>query len=162
MISLSDFTSPFFQLSPSPQKLIFPHAHTLVFLITELPDCLSAPYTHHQQVTTESLWPFYNMSCWSSHFVLPAQEYNRLIIDHDATEKAKAVLLKQDYLPGLFKILENHGVADLVEPHLLHRHFLLREGETLVHKQLNITRGIRISVLMSPRPWSAPRLSSLI
>jgi hypothetical protein len=119
------------------------------------------------------------MSHISVNSVLPAETYNRLIIDHDATEKAEAVHMKQKYLPPLLKLLATHGIADLVEPHLLHRHFSLREGEALVHKQLDIAGSgtlpdIRVDVTQAmacPQPikpslvpllWMASPNGSLI
>ncbi|KAK3358515.1 hypothetical protein B0T24DRAFT_124612 [Lasiosphaeria ovina] len=70
--------------------------------------------------------------------ILPANFYNSLIIDHDATDKAEHVDLKQKHIPSLFKLLTKHGVADVVEIHLLHRHFTLQDGEALVHRTLDI------------------------
>lgn len=66
--------------------------------------------------------------------ILPANVYNGLIIDHEATERAELLELKRKHLPALFKILAAHGVDDFVELHLLHRHFTLQNGEALVHK----------------------------
>jgi len=66
--------------------------------------------------------------------VLPAKVYNRLLIDHDATEQAALLELKSQHAPVLAKILAAHGVSDYVELHLLHRHFILEEGEAMVHK----------------------------
>ncbi|CAG9954309.1 unnamed protein product [Clonostachys rosea f. rosea IK726] len=70
--------------------------------------------------------------------ILPAKVYNSLIVDHEATERAELVELKQKHLPSLFKLLVTHGVDHLVEVHLLHRHFTLHEGEALVHRTLYI------------------------
>ncbi|RYO85641.1 hypothetical protein DL766_008712 [Monosporascus sp. MC13-8B] len=70
--------------------------------------------------------------------ILPANVYNGLIIDHEATERAELLELKRKHLPALFKILNAHGVADFVELHLLHRHFTLQEGEALVHRALEV------------------------
>ncbi|TAQ84023.1 hypothetical protein B7494_g7657 [Chlorociboria aeruginascens] len=70
--------------------------------------------------------------------VLPAEVYNRLLIDHDATEKSALQQLKSQHVPALAKILAVHGVSDYVELHLLHRHFILEEGEAMVHKPLSI------------------------
>src|SRR5438874_1471451 len=39
---------------------------------------------------------------------------------------------------ALAKILDIHGVSNYVELHLLHRHFILREGEAMLHKPLVI------------------------
>jgi hypothetical protein len=66
--------------------------------------------------------------------VLPADVYNRLLIDHDATEQAARFQLKSCHVPALAKILATHGVSDYVELHLLHRHFILQEGEAMLHK----------------------------
>jgi len=66
--------------------------------------------------------------------VLPAEVYNCLLIDHDATEKSASLQLKASYVPALAKILAIHGVSDHVELHLLHRHFILKEGEAMVHR----------------------------
>ncbi|KAL7620889.1 hypothetical protein AAE478_008199 [Parahypoxylon ruwenzoriense] len=70
--------------------------------------------------------------------ILPASVYNRLVIDHEATERAEFLELRRKHLPALFKILASHGVADFVELHLLHRHFLLQEGEAVVHRTLEV------------------------
>ncbi|KAJ8125627.1 hypothetical protein O1611_g8011 [Lasiodiplodia mahajangana] len=70
--------------------------------------------------------------------ILSATAYNRLIIDHKATECAEFLELKRKHLPTLFQILAAHGVTEFVEPHLLHRHFLLREGEAVVHRTLEV------------------------
>lgn len=70
--------------------------------------------------------------------ILPAKIYNSLIIDHDATDKAEHVDLKQKHIPPLFNLLTKYGVADIVEIHLLHRHFTLQHGEALVHRTLDI------------------------
>lgn len=67
--------------------------------------------------------------------VLPAEVYNRLLIDHDATEQAALLQLKSQHVPALAKILTIHGVSDYVELHLLHRHFILQEGEAMLHKR---------------------------
>lgn len=91
------------------------------------------------------------MSHVSVNSIFPADEYNRLIIDHDATERAELLDLKRNQLPGLFRILEAHGVSDLVEPHLLHRHFILQQGEAVVHQTLEIpatkdTASLRVDI----------------
>lgn len=66
--------------------------------------------------------------------VLPAEVYNGILIDHDATEQAALLELKSRHIPSLAEILAVHGVSDYVELHLLHRHFALREGEAMIHK----------------------------
>jgi len=66
--------------------------------------------------------------------VLPANVYNRLLIDNDAVEQATLRELKSLYVPALAKILAAHEVSDYVELHLLHRHFILKDGEAMVHK----------------------------
>jgi hypothetical protein len=66
--------------------------------------------------------------------VLSAEVYNSLLIDHDATEQAARLQLKSNHVPDLAKILAIHGVSDYVELHLLHRHFILQEGEAILHK----------------------------
>ncbi|KAL9609307.1 MAG: hypothetical protein Q9167_005911 [Letrouitia subvulpina] len=70
--------------------------------------------------------------------ILPADTYNRLIIDHEATERAELLKMKHEHLPALFRILTLHGVADFLELHLLHRHFALQEGEAVVHRTFEI------------------------
>jgi hypothetical protein len=70
--------------------------------------------------------------------ILPAEAYNRLLIDHDATEKSALLQLKFQHVPALAKILAAHGVSDYVELHLLHRHFILQEGEVMLHRPLVI------------------------
>lgn len=90
---------------------------------------------------------------------MSAEAYNSLIMDQDATEKAEAIGLKQNIIPSLHKLLADHGVDDLLEIHLLHRHFALEEGEALVHRSLDITGSaslptIRVDVakaLICPR-----------
>jgi hypothetical protein len=67
--------------------------------------------------------------------VLPAKGYIGLLIDHDATEQAALLHLKSQHLPALAKILAVHGISDYVELHLLHRHFILQEGEAMLHKR---------------------------
>lgn len=52
--------------------------------------------------------------------ILPAGVYNRLIIDHDATERAELVEL------------------NFVEPHLLHRTSYFKRGKALVYRTLDI------------------------
>ena len=78
------------------------------------------------------------MSHLSIDSIMSANTYNRLIIDHEATDRAALLDLKRKYLPELMKILVTHGVADFVELHLLHRHFQLDEGEAVVHRTLEI------------------------
>lgn len=70
--------------------------------------------------------------------VLPAEVYNGLLIDHEATEKSALLELKSQHVLALAKILAVHGVSDYVELHLLHRHFFLQEGEVMLHKPLVI------------------------
>ncbi|KID93246.1 hypothetical protein MAJ_10788, partial [Metarhizium majus ARSEF 297] len=70
--------------------------------------------------------------------VVPAELYNSFLIDHDATERAAAVGLRDNHIPRLYAILEKHKLSDLLEPHLLHRHFELHEGEILVHRDLHV------------------------
>lgn len=70
--------------------------------------------------------------------VLPAEVYNRLLIDHDASEQSTLLELKSQHVLSLAKILAVHGVSDYVELHLLHRHFVLQEGEVMLHKPLVI------------------------
>lgn len=71
--------------------------------------------------------------------VLPAEVYNRLLIDHEATEKSALLELKSQHVLVLAKLLAVHGVSDYVELHLLHRHFVLQEGEVMLHKPLVIS-----------------------
>lgn len=71
--------------------------------------------------------------------LLPAEVYNRLLIDHDATEQSALLELKSQHVLALAKILVVHGVSDYVELHLLHRHFVLMEGEVMLHKPLVIS-----------------------
>ena len=52
--------------------------------------------------------------------IISADTYNRLIMDHEETERAALLELKRKYLPALSQILTTHGVADFVELHLLH------------------------------------------
>lgn len=78
------------------------------------------------------------MSHLAVNSILPANVYSGLIIDHEATERAELLELKRKHLPALFTILAAHGVADVVELHLLHRHFILEEGEAVVHRTLEI------------------------
>lgn len=78
------------------------------------------------------------MSHVTVNSILPANVYNRLIIDHKATQHAELFELKRKHLPALFKIIAAHGVADFVELHLLHRHFILEDGEAVVHRTLEI------------------------
>lgn len=70
--------------------------------------------------------------------VLPAEAYNLLLIDHDATEKSTLLQLNSYHVPDLAKILAAHRVSDYVELHLLYRHFILQEGEVILHKPLVI------------------------
>lgn len=79
-----------------------------------------------------------NMTHVTVDSVLPAEVYNRLLIDHDATEQSALLELKSQHVPALAKILAVHGVSDYVELHLLHRHFVLQEGEVMLHKPLVI------------------------
>ena len=78
------------------------------------------------------------MSHLSIDSIISADAYNRLIMDHEATERAALLELKRKYLPALSQILTTHRVADFVELHLLHRHFKLHEGEAMVHRTLEI------------------------
>ncbi|KAJ1326106.1 hypothetical protein MN608_09309 [Microdochium nivale] len=70
--------------------------------------------------------------------IVPAELYNSLLIDHDATERAETIGLKMNHIPRLHAILEKHELSQLLEPHLLHRHFDLHEGEVLVHRDLHV------------------------
>jgi hypothetical protein len=79
------------------------------------------------------------MSHIAVNSILPAEVYNRLIIDHDATQRSEQLELKLKHIPALSAILLAHGVADSVELHLLHRHFILQDGEALVHRTLEIS-----------------------
>ena len=79
------------------------------------------------------------MSHLSVDSIISADAYNDLLMDHEASERAALVGLKHNFLPALSAILKAHGVADLVELHLLHRHFSLSEGEALVHKTVAIS-----------------------
>ncbi|OAA35618.1 hypothetical protein BBO_08647 [Beauveria brongniartii RCEF 3172] len=55
--------------------------------------------------------------------IIPAQLRNSLLIDHDATQRAEVVGLKKNHVPRLTEILDKHKLCELLEPHLLHRHF---------------------------------------
>lgn len=70
--------------------------------------------------------------------IIQAELYNSFLIDHDSTERATAVGLKQNHIPQLWAILGRLMLNDLLEPHLLHRHFDLHEGEILVHRDLHV------------------------
>ncbi|KAM3485674.1 hypothetical protein MY8738_001204 [Beauveria namnaoensis] len=70
--------------------------------------------------------------------IIPAKLYNSFLIDHDATQRAEVVGLKNSHVPRLIEILEKHKLCELLEPHLLHRHFDLQEGEILVHRDLHV------------------------
>lgn len=70
--------------------------------------------------------------------LIPAKLYNSFLIDHDATHRAEVVGLKKNHVPRLIEILEKHKLCELLEPHLLHRHFDLQEGEILVHRDLHV------------------------
>lgn len=111
--------------------------------------------------------------------VLPAELYNRLLIDHDATELAASLNLELNYVHPLTKILHIHGVSDCVELHLLHRHFTLEEGEAMLHRSLTIpgpdgNTGITVDIAkavpcpnlaklpLSPLMWMASSTGKLI
>ncbi|KAG8530622.1 uncharacterized protein KY384_004660 [Bacidia gigantensis] len=79
--------------------------------------------------------------------VISAEDYNRLVIDHEATERAALLDLKRNHLPALSQTLISHGVADFVELHLLHRHFRLQEGEAMVHKTLTIPKASDVAAV---------------
>lgn len=81
------------------------------------------------------------MSHLNVNSILPADAYNHIIIDHDATERAQLLDLKHKHLPALHKVLTAHGVDNFVELHLLHRHFILQEGEAVVHRTLEIPKS---------------------
>lgn len=70
--------------------------------------------------------------------IIPAELYNSFLIDHDASKRAAAVGLKENHIPRLYAMLEKHELSELLEPHLLHRHFDLHEGEILVHRDLHV------------------------
>ncbi|CAG7565218.1 unnamed protein product [Fusarium equiseti] len=70
--------------------------------------------------------------------IIPAELYNSFLIDHEASNRAAAVGLKENHVPRLWEILEKHELSELLEPHLLHRHFDLHEGEILVHRDLHV------------------------
>ena len=110
---------------------------------------------------------------------LPAEAYNSLIIDHEAVGRSEHVQLKKAHLPFLFKLLITHGVADVVEPHLLHRHFVLQEGKALVRRTLEIRGSGTLSNIcvdvakplpcsestkacLVPLLWMAPSSSTLV
>ncbi|KAF4996596.1 hypothetical protein FDECE_12365 [Fusarium decemcellulare] len=78
------------------------------------------------------------MSHVAVNSILSANVYNNLIIDHKATERAELLELKCKHLPALFEILSAHGVAEFLELHLLHRHFILQDGEAVIHRTLEI------------------------
>jgi hypothetical protein len=66
--------------------------------------------------------------------VLQAEIYNHLLIDYDVTKQAARLQLKSFYVPALAGILAIHGVLGYLELHLLHRHFIIQEGEEIVHR----------------------------
>lgn len=70
--------------------------------------------------------------------IIPVELYNSFLIDHDASNRAAAVGLKENHIARLYAILEKHELSELLEPHLLHRHFELHEGEILVHRDLHV------------------------
>ncbi|TQV95456.1 hypothetical protein IF1G_06443 [Cordyceps javanica] len=70
--------------------------------------------------------------------LIQAKLYNSFLIDHDATHRSEVVGLKKNHVPRLIEILEKHKLCELLEPHLLHRHFDLQEGEILVHRDLHV------------------------
>ena len=70
--------------------------------------------------------------------VLSANDYNKLVIDHDATDRAEQLDLKKNHLSGIFDIIAKHGLGEAVDPHLLHRHFALHKGEAVLRRTLDI------------------------
>lgn len=60
------------------------------------------------------------------------------VIDHKATERAELQDLQRKHFPALSTMLATYGVENAVELHLLHRHFMLQEGEAVVHQTIKI------------------------
>ncbi|KAL8847311.1 MAG: hypothetical protein Q9221_007656 [Calogaya cf. arnoldii] len=79
------------------------------------------------------------MSHLSVDSIISADAYNGILLDHEASERAALLDLKRKFLPSLSKVLDVYGVADSVELHLIHRHFVLQKGEALVHEVVAIS-----------------------
>lgn len=73
------------------------------------------------------------MSTHGHSTLLSAHRYNQLLVDHEATSRVGQL---KDHVPRLMEIIRAHGLEAYVEPHLLHRHFLLEDGEAIVHHTL--------------------------
>jgi len=80
--------------------------------------------------------------------ILPTSQYNKFMLDHDANCHAEWIGLKAAHVPNLIKILCAHGLKDVLEVHVLHRHFELQEGEVMIHKEIsfNTEPGIKIDI----------------
>lgn len=78
------------------------------------------------------------MSHLSVDLPISAEAYNSIILDHNATEQAEAIHLKERYITSLAKLLDSFGLSKYIELHLLHRHFDLEEHEVIMHRNLSI------------------------
>lgn len=78
--------------------------------------------------------------------ILPALEYNKFFLDHDATCKAEALNLKSSHAANLINIIKACGLEAELEVHVLHRHFELEGGEALVHKEIHLETDPRVVI----------------
>jgi hypothetical protein len=97
---------------------------------------------------------------------LPTKSYNKLLIDRDAsTLKSHTSDLKSKHVATLATILPNRELHDDLEIHLLHRHFLLADGEAIVDKDIiiesrRVPRRLRtpLSESISWKTSNSPRI----
>lgn len=68
--------------------------------------------------------------------ILAATKYNEFLIDHDATVQSQSRGIKNNYVSALADVLRAHQLENDLEIHLLHRHFLLQEGEAMIHTEI--------------------------
>lgn len=95
--------------------------------------------------------------------ILPAALYNKLLVDHDATSQAEEMNIKCVELHSLVAILRAHKLEDDLEVHVLHRHFLLEQGEALVHTEIaleNVNKGASSFTIDVAKAMKCPEDSS--
>jgi hypothetical protein len=52
----------------------------------------------------------------------------------EGLDMGREILGKDFYVPALARTLAIHGFLNYLELYLLHRHFIIQEGEAIVHK----------------------------
>ncbi|TDL13186.1 hypothetical protein BD410DRAFT_847229 [Rickenella mellea] len=69
--------------------------------------------------------------------ILDATVYNGFLVDHDATAQSQIQGIKENHVFALARVLVAHHLENDLEIHLLHRHFILGDGEAMVHWEIS-------------------------